>query len=66
MWRTWTVPDVPGVCEMLIEVETWPLTLKTGEIDVYANPTGECRRRVGRAATYPHTGTIIVERQSAE
>ncbi len=38
LWRNWAVPDVPGVREMLIEVETWPLALKTGEIDVYANP----------------------------
>jgi hypothetical protein len=38
LWRNWAVPNVPGVREMLSVVETWPLALKTGEIDVYANP----------------------------
>jgi len=38
LWRNWAVPNVPGVREMLIDVETWPLALKTGQIRVYANP----------------------------
>lgn len=38
LWRNWAVPNVPGVRAMLSEVGMWPLALKTGEIEVYANP----------------------------
>lgn len=38
LWRNWAVPNVAGVREMLIDVETWPLALKTGQISVYAKP----------------------------
>jgi hypothetical protein len=40
LWRNWAVPDVPGVRDMLIDVETWPLALKSGEVEVYVNPRG--------------------------
>ena len=37
LWRNWAVPNVPGVAEMMREVETWPLVLRSGEIVVYQN-----------------------------
>ena len=38
LWRNWAEPNVPGVPEMLRDVETWPLAFKSGPIEVYANP----------------------------
>ncbi len=38
LWRNWAAPNVPGVVEMLTEVEKWPLVFKAGEIEVYQNP----------------------------
>jgi hypothetical protein len=38
LWRNWAVPNVPGVFEVLREVEAWPLVLRSGEIAIYQNP----------------------------
>jgi hypothetical protein len=38
LWRNWAVPNVPGLVEMLREIEAWPLVLRSGEIAIYQNP----------------------------
>jgi 4-amino-4-deoxy-L-arabinose transferase-like glycosyltransferase len=38
LWRNWAVPNVPGVAEMLREIEAWPLAWRSGEIAIYQNP----------------------------
>lgn len=38
LWRTWAVQNVPGVNEILQELETWPLVFQSGQIEVYRNP----------------------------
>jgi 4-amino-4-deoxy-L-arabinose transferase-like glycosyltransferase len=38
LWRNWAVANVPGVLEMLYEIEAWPLVLRSGEIAIYQNP----------------------------
>jgi len=38
LWHNWAVENVPGVPDMLREVETWPLAFEAGEIKVYESP----------------------------
>ena len=38
LWRNWAVPNVPGVSEMLQEIEAWPIVFRSGEVMVYQNP----------------------------
>ena len=38
LWRNWAVPNVPGVADMLQEIATWPIVLRSGEVMVYQNP----------------------------
>jgi hypothetical protein len=38
LWRNWAVPNVPGVSDLLHEIEAWPIVLRSGEIVVYQNP----------------------------
>jgi len=39
LWRGWASQMMPEVAQMVAEVETWPLALKTGDFEVYRNPT---------------------------
>jgi hypothetical protein len=38
LWRNWAMPNVPGLSEMLKEIEAWPSVLRSGEIVIYQNP----------------------------
>ena len=38
LWRNWAVFHVPGVQEMLAEVEKWPVPLAAGGVRVYERP----------------------------
>jgi hypothetical protein len=38
LWRNWAVPNVPGVIDMLQEIEVWPIVFRSGEVVVYQNP----------------------------
>jgi uncharacterized membrane protein len=38
LWRNWAAPNVPGVAEMLKQVEAWSLVFKSGEVAVYQRP----------------------------
>lgn len=38
LWRNWAVPNVPGVRDMLREVETWPRVFEAGNVTVYQQP----------------------------
>lgn len=38
LWHNWAVFNVPGVAEMVAEVETWPQRYQTGAITVYERP----------------------------
>jgi len=38
LWRNWATWNVPGMPEMLQQVETWPMVFQAGEIEVYGNP----------------------------
>ncbi len=38
LWRNWAVPNVPGVADMLHEIEAWPIVFRSGEIVIYQNP----------------------------
>jgi hypothetical protein len=38
LWRNWAMPNVPGVSEMLHEIEAWPIVLRSDEVVIYQNP----------------------------
>ena len=38
LWHNWAVPNVPGVANMLSEIEAWPLVFRSGAVTVYQNP----------------------------
>lgn len=37
-WALWGLPNVPGMADMLAEVERWPLAFESGDLRVYRNP----------------------------
>jgi hypothetical protein len=38
LWRNWAVPNVPGVDDVLREIEMWPIVFRSNEIVVHQNP----------------------------
>ncbi len=54
LWRNWAAPNIPGVVDMLAEIETWPLVFQAGAIKVYQNP-----------AVYNSISTIFLPGRSA-
>ncbi len=40
LWSNWAIPNVPGVADMLQELEKWPIVLRSGEVVIYRNPEG--------------------------
>ncbi len=39
LWQNLAMQNVPGVAEMVHEVETWPLVFQAGAVRVYSHPT---------------------------
>jgi 4-amino-4-deoxy-L-arabinose transferase-like glycosyltransferase len=56
LWRTWGVWNVPGVPDVLRELESWPLVYRGGEIVVYANPANE-------QSALPARGRMVAARE---
>jgi hypothetical protein len=44
LWRNWAVWNIAGVPDMLSQMQNWSLVFKSGEIEVYCNPTQNCSR----------------------
>ncbi len=44
LWRNWAVWNIVGVPDMLRQMQSWSLVFKSGEIEVYCNPTQSCSR----------------------
>ena len=44
LWRNWAVWNIVGVPDMLRQMQSWSLVFKSGEIEVYCNPTQDCSR----------------------
>ena len=44
LWRNWAVWNIVGVPDMLRQMQSWSLVFKSGEIEVYCNPTASCSR----------------------
>lgn len=38
LWRHWAGLHVPGVYEMMLELQDWPLVYRAGSVEVYENP----------------------------
>jgi hypothetical protein len=38
LWYSWGVIFVPGLTDMLADIETWPIVFQSGDLKVHANP----------------------------
>lgn len=50
LWYSWGVVHIPGLDEILQDVETWPVVFESGVLKVYENPRLNSRPPAGRVS----------------